>query len=85
MRNSVSLYVLTTLFIDASGLVTSKNVGATFDVFEAESHRAQGIENDFETFTIQGNWQEDAEQSCLIGVMRDLRDMVAQMQEAALR
>jgi hypothetical protein len=85
MVNSVGLYVLTALSIDESGIVTSKNVGATFDVFEAESHKAKGIENDFETLTIQGNWQEEAEQSRLIGAMRVLRDMVAEMQEAALR
>ena len=85
MTDSVNLYVLTALSIDAKGNVVSKNVGATFDVFKAESHRAKGIENEFETFIVPGSWREHAAQSCLIGVMRDFCDMVGELQQAALR
>lgn len=85
MMDSINLYVLTTLSIDAKGNVASRNVGVTFDLFEAESHKAKGIENEFDTFTVPGNWREDAEQSSLIGAMRDFRNMVTEMQEAALR
>lgn len=79
------VYVLTTLFIDGKGDVVSRNIGATLDVFEAEAHRAHGVENDFETFIVSGKWREDAEQSALIMAMRDFRELVQQMQEAALR
>jgi len=80
-----NLYVLTTLHIDAAGNVASRNVGVTFDIFEAEAHRALGIENDFDTFEVSDDWREDAEQSSLVSVMRDFRDIVLRMQEAALR
>jgi hypothetical protein len=65
--------------------VTSRNVGVTFDVFGAEAHKAKGIENDFETFTVAGDWRKDAEQSSLITAMRHFREMVAELQAAALR
>jgi hypothetical protein len=81
----LSVYVLTSLRIDPKGNVTSRNVGVTFDVFEAEAHRAKGVENEFDTFIVPADWREDAEQSSLIGVMRDFRDMVKEMQDAALR
>jgi hypothetical protein len=82
---SLVAYVLTSLSVDAKGDVTSQNVGVTFDLFEAEAHRGDGIENDFESFPVPANWREEAEQSSLVGVMRDFRDLVQQMQEEALR
>jgi hypothetical protein len=81
----LTLYVLTTLFIDARGNVVNRNVGATFDIFETEGHRAHGIENDFEMFPVFGDWREDAEQSSLIRTMRDFRELVREMQEVSLR
>jgi hypothetical protein len=60
-------------------------VGVTFDLLKAEAHRARDIENDFQRFDVSGNWREDAEQSNLVATMRDLRAMVQEMQEAALR
>lgn len=80
-----NLYVLTRLSIDAEGRVTNGNVGVSFDVFEAEAHRARGVENDFEVFVIDSQWREDAEQSSLVAAMRDFRAMVRQMEEDALR
>lgn len=80
-----NLYVLTSLSIDADGKVVSRNVGVSFDVFEAEAHRARGVENDFEVFVVDGNWREDAEQSSLVAAMRDFCALVRQMQEEALR
>jgi hypothetical protein len=85
MMDSVGVYVLTSLFLDAKGAVASKNVGVTFDICEAEAHKAKGVENDFEAFTVPADWRQDAEQSSLIGAMRDFREMIAEMQEAALR
>lgn len=81
----LNVYVLTTLSIDAQGNVVSRNVGVTFDILKAEAHNAYGVENDFDTFVVSGNWREDAEQSSLVTTMRDFREMVQQMQEAALR
>ena len=81
----VNVYVLTTLYIDPKGNVTSRNVSVTFDLFEAESHKAKGVENEFEVFAVPGDWREDAEQSSLIRAMRDFREMVAELQAEALR
>lgn len=80
-----NLYVLTRLSMDAHENVVSRNVGVTFDVFEAEAHRARGIEHDFEVFAVDGNWRDDAAQSNLVATMRDFCAMVQQMQEEALR
>jgi len=79
------IFVLTSLYIDDSGDVANRNVGVTFDLLEAEAHRAQGVANDFQTFGVSLNWREDTEQSNLVTTMRDLRAMVQEMQEAALR
>ncbi len=79
------IFVLTSLYIDDAGNVANRNVGVTFDLLEAETHRARGIENDFQTLSVSVNWREDAEQSNLVATMRDLRAMVQEMQEAALR
>ena len=57
----------------------------TFDLFEAEDHRNKGLENDYDTFVVSGDWREDAEQSELIAAMREFRGIVRQMQEEALR
>ncbi|MFZ0293310.1 MAG: hypothetical protein WAL52_06870 [Candidatus Sulfotelmatobacter sp.] len=79
------IFVLTSLYIDDAGNVANRSVGVTFDLLGAEAHRARGIENDFQTFYVPVNWREDAEQSNLVTTMRDLRAMVQEMQEAALR
>lgn len=81
----LNVYVLTTLSLDAQGNVVSRNVGVTFDIFEAEVHRSHGVENDFDTFPVPNNWREKGEQSSLVTTMRDFREMVEQMQAAALR
>jgi hypothetical protein len=81
----LDVYVLTTLYIDAKNNVVSRNVGATFDIFEAEAHKALGVENDFDTCAVSADWREDAGQSSLVTTMRDFREFVQQMQEAALR
>ncbi len=81
----LTLYVLTTLSIGARGNVVNKNVAVTFDLFEAEVHKGGGIENDYETFPVFGDWIEDAAQSSLVRTMRDFRELIQEMQEAALR
>jgi hypothetical protein len=79
------IFVLTSLYIDDTGNVANRNVGVTFDLLEAEAHRARGIANDFQAFSVPVNWREDAEESNLVTTMRDLRAMVQEMQPAALR
>jgi hypothetical protein len=81
----LTLYVLTTLRIDSKGNVASSNVSVTFDIFEAELHKAHSVENDFETFSVFDDWRDDAEQSSLVRTMRNFRDLVTDMQDAALR
>jgi hypothetical protein len=81
----VHVFVLTSLDLDKSGDVKSRNVAVTFDLFEAEDHRNKGVENDYETFVVPCDWREDAEQSELVSTMREFREMVKQMQDAALR
>ena len=80
----LTLYVLTPLIIDPKGSVASRNVRVTFDIFEAERHKGDGVENDFETFPASANWCEDVERSGLVRTMRDSRELVADMQERAL-
>ena len=81
----VHVYILTTLALDKKGDVRSRNVAATFDLFEAEDHRNMGVENDYETFVVPSEWREDAEQSDFISAMREFRGIVKQMQDEALR
>jgi hypothetical protein len=81
----VHVFILTTLALDKKGDVRSRNVAATFDLFEAEDHRNKGVENDYETFVVPSDWSEDAEQSDLISAMREFRGIVKQLQDEALR
>jgi hypothetical protein len=81
----MDVFVLTTLTLDSKGTVTSRNVGVTFSLHEAEIHKGEGIENEFETFQIDSNWLEDAASTELVIAMRDFCAMVKTMQEEALR
>jgi hypothetical protein len=78
-------YVLTKLMLDSEGKVISTNVAVTFDIHEAEAHRNEDVSNDFQFFSVSADWREDAEQSKLVEAMRELRAMVRQWQEEALR
>jgi hypothetical protein len=79
------VFVLTSLDLDKSGDVRSRNVAVTFDLFEAEDHRNKGVENDYDVFVVPCDWQEDAAQSELISAMRGFRSIVKQMEDEALR
>ena len=81
----VHVFILTTLALDKNGDVKSRNVAATFDLFEAEDHRNKGIEHDYEVFVVPGDWRGDAEQSELVTAMREFREVVKRMQDEALR
>ena len=82
---SLHVYVLTSLSIDSKGSVTSRNIGVTLSLHEAELHRGDGVANDYETIQIDSNWQEDASTTALAVAMREFREMVKTMQEEALR
>ena len=82
---SCPVFVLTKLFLDRGGQVKTRIAGVTFDVLEAESYRDKDVTNDFETFTVQGDWREGAEQTRLIASMRDFRAIVKALQEQALQ
>jgi|HubBroStandDraft_6_1064221.scaffolds.fasta_scaffold172549_3 hypothetical protein len=79
------VFVLTRLVLDGEGQVKNKIAGVTFDVLEAESYRDKDVTNDFETFTVLGDWREGAEQTNLIASMRDFRAIVRSLQDQALR
>jgi hypothetical protein len=76
------VFVLTSLALDRSGDVKSKNVAVTFDLFEAEDHRNKGVEYDYDTFVAPCDWREDAEQSNLVqSPPRPSRNGASQRQE----
>lgn len=83
MDNSITVHVLTSLFLDGKGNVSSANVGVTFSLHEAERHKGQGIENDFESFPVAPNWQEHAATTDLVFAMRTFCDMVKELQQDA--
>lgn len=80
-----NVFVLTSLDLDKSGDVKSRNVAVTFDLFEAEDHRNKGVEYDYDKFVVPSDWREDAERSELISAMRGFRSIVKQMEDEALR
>ena len=83
--DNVNLYVLTTLAFDSRGNVAGKNVGVRFSRLDAEGHRAKGVQNEFERFSVSADWREDAETFFLGDAMLGFRFLVEEMQRAALR
>jgi hypothetical protein len=83
MMDFFDVYILTRLVIEEHGNVTAKNVGVTFNLHEAELHRSDGVANDYETFQIDANWQEDAATTGLVVAMREFCDMVKELQQDA--
>ena len=84
MMESTRVYVLTTLSLEANG-ITSRNVGVTCSIHEAEAHKAKGVENEFETHSVHADWQEDAATTDLIVALRTFRRIVEEQQAEALR
>ena len=66
-----------------TGRFTSRNVGVTFSLHEAERHKAQGVESEFETFQLCSNWQEHAVTTELVFAMREFCGMVKELQQDA--
>lgn len=81
----INAYVLTSLSIDSKGDIASRNVGVTFSLHEAEAHRGDSVQNDFETFQIDAKWQEDAATTDFVLAMRGFCEIVKEMQQEALR
>ena len=59
MTDFVHVFVLTTLALNEKGEVTTRNVAVTFDLFKAEDHRNEGVENDYEVFVVPSDWREE--------------------------
>jgi hypothetical protein len=85
MMEMTNVYVLMTLSMGSRGEVVRKNVGVTFSLHEAEDHQDKDISNEFETFQIAANWQEDAATTNLVVAMREFTGIVREMQEESLR
>jgi len=85
MNRPTEVFVLTRLVINPDGQVVSKNVGCTFDIFEADSHRTLAVENDFERYPLPADWLEQAEESSFVSSMRQFRSIIEDMQREALR
>ena len=81
----MTVYVLTALSLDGTGEITNRNVGATFNIHDAEKHAASDVANGYETFEVESNLQEDAATTDLVVAMRTFRSMVKEMQAEALR
>jgi hypothetical protein len=79
------VYVLVELSINGKGDVVRKNVGVTFNIHEAEKHQANGVQFEFETHSVETDWQADAEVSAVTLAMRDFRRIVEEEQAEALR
>jgi len=77
------VFVLTSLSIDENGDANRRNVAVTFDLFEAEDHRNKGVENDYDTFVVPSDWQDDAATTGLVTAMREFRSMVEELQQDA--
>jgi hypothetical protein len=81
----IPVYVLITLGLGKQGEVTRKVAGVTFNIHDAEKHASADYQNEYETHSVDGDWQQDAEVTALTGAMRDFRGMVEEMQAEALR
>lgn len=79
------VYVLVTLGLGKNGEVTRTNVGVTFNIHDAQKHADAHYQNEYETHSVDGDWQQDAEVTALTSAMRDFRGMVEEMQAEALR
>jgi hypothetical protein len=75
------VYVLRRERINGEGHIVSQNVGVTFNIHEAEAHKGESFENDFDTIEISANWREDAETTAVVEAIRTFRTLVEEMQE----
>jgi hypothetical protein len=85
MDKPTPVYVLVTLSLDRQGEVLRRNVGVTFSLHEAEEHASKDVGNEFDTFQIDAQWQEDAAATGLVQAMRGFREIVEDLQKQALQ
>jgi len=57
---------------DDHDTIVGRNVGATCSLHTAERHRSKSVDNDFECFQLESNWQQAAASTDLIMAMRGL-------------
>ena len=82
---SVQVYILTMLAFDDHGAINARNVGVTCCLHRAELHRSKGIEFDFESFEAEKELQEQCATTDVVIAMRQFCELVAEMQQEALR
>jgi hypothetical protein len=73
MDKPAAVYVLKTERINGEGHIVSQNVGVTFCIQEAEAHKGERFENEFDTLPFSGDVQEQSAQTELILAMRQIR------------
>ncbi len=54
------VYVLVTLDFTEKGDICRKNVGVTFNLYEAEAHANKDVSNEYETHGVPANWRDGA-------------------------
>ena len=69
----------------AAGMSRAKMSASASAGSTPRAHRAKGVQNEFERFSVSADWREDAETSFLGDAMLGFRFMVEEMQRAALR
>jgi hypothetical protein len=85
MAEPIHIFVLTKLMIDANRTVVSKNIGATFNIHDAEKYAASDVANGYEIFEVESSWQEEAATTDLVVTMRAFRDYIEELRAEALR
>jgi len=87
MDNSTpKAYVLVRGVMDAKGNITDQVVGVTFNMFDADEHKNSSIENDWKgPFSVNADWQSDAEMSATVNAMRTFRSAIEEIHAEALR
>ncbi len=58
--DTTPVYVLVTLDFTPQGDICRKNVGVTFNIYEAEAHSNKDVSNEYDTFTVPATWRDDA-------------------------
>ena len=72
----VPVYVLKRERINNEGQIVSQNVGVTFSIHDAELHKGESFENDFDTLQYSGDMQEESTTTRLILAMRECAAIV---------
>ena len=77
------VYVLVKLGIGSQGEVTRTNVDVTFSIAEAEAHRDEDVSHEFDTLSVDAEWQADASLTEALTLMREIRQEVEGLGECS--